>query len=201
MIDEPTTASCNPQNQGADAPRSPHVSCDRFWLLTSTTYGSWLPGDRRGFVGPIDAEDGYEVHNRAGTEYDADIPRLERFAEGLVDGRRILLTTQQAAAVADQFQETAGYRGWELFAAAVMANHFHIVVGVPGDPSPSDLLRDFKSYAGRRLNRRCGRPASGTWWTEHGSKRKLPDSPAVSAAVRYVRNQPRALCVRITESL
>ena len=26
------------------------------WLLTSTTYGTWLPGDARGFVGRVWAE-------------------------------------------------------------------------------------------------------------------------------------------------
>ena len=25
----------------------------RYWLLTSTTYGTWLPGDERGFVGRV----------------------------------------------------------------------------------------------------------------------------------------------------
>ncbi len=25
----------------------------RHWLLTSTFYGTWLPGDRRGFVGRV----------------------------------------------------------------------------------------------------------------------------------------------------
>jgi hypothetical protein len=26
---------------------------DRYWLLTNTSYGNWLPGDRRGFVGRV----------------------------------------------------------------------------------------------------------------------------------------------------
>jgi hypothetical protein len=54
-----------------------------------------------------------------------------------------------------------------------MNNHFHIVAGVLGDPDPHDLMRDFKSYASRRLNRNWAKPESGTWWTESGSVRKL----------------------------
>jgi hypothetical protein len=26
---------------------------DRYWLLTRTTYGTWLPGDVRGFVSRV----------------------------------------------------------------------------------------------------------------------------------------------------
>lgn len=58
-----------------------------------------------------------------------------------------------------------------------MANHVHLIVGVPGDPDPATLLRDFKSYASRALNLNSGdsRPPSGTWWTEQGAKRKNLD--------------------------
>jgi hypothetical protein len=38
---------------------------DRYWFLTSTTYGNWLPGDPRGFVsGVIDEREGKVIHNQ-----------------------------------------------------------------------------------------------------------------------------------------
>ena len=74
-----------------------------------------------------------------------------------------------------------------------MANHAHLVVGVEGDPDPEQILHSFKSYASRSLNRRWGKPANGTWWTESGSKRKLPDDRAVRDTVQYVRDQEFAL--------
>ena len=67
-----------------------------------------------------------------------------------------------------------------------MSNHFHLVVGVPGDPEPGKLLGDFKSWGTRALTRRFGQPLSGTWWTERGSKRKLKDETALQAAIQYV---------------
>jgi REP element-mobilizing transposase RayT len=73
-----------------------------------------------------------------------------------------------------------------------MANHVHLVVAVPGDPDPTKLLGDFKAYGSRALSARWGKPAGG-WWTYGGSKRKLPDGPAVGAAVGYVRRQPDPL--------
>ncbi|MEM7811200.1 MAG: transposase [Planctomycetota bacterium] len=110
-------------------------------------------------------------------------------AERMV-GEAVLLTRTQAVAVLEQFEETSAYRSWQLAVAAVMANHFHAVVGVGGDPESETLLRDLKSYASRRLNREFGRRE---WWTKSGSKRKLPDEPAVIAAVRYVREQKGVL--------
>ena len=122
---------------------------------------------------------------------------LEGYARKNVKGKPIYLQKEQAEIILAQFQETAEYRHWRLLAVAIMPNHFHIVVGVQGDPDANTLLRDFKSYASRALNRRWGKPDSETWWTESGSRRKLPNEEAVRQAIEYVRNQPNALLVRI----
>ena len=171
---------------------------DRHWLFTSTTYGNWLPGDRRGFISNVRDGPGPEVrHNRPGEAIDADMPGLERSARAALKCPPIFLVQEQAETVLKQFLETCGYRGWFLHAASVMANHFHAVVGVDGDPDPSDVLGDLKGYASRALNQRWGKPASGTWWTEGGSKRKVRD---LAAAIEYVRNQPHALAVYVAET-
>src|SRR5439155_277838 len=83
-------------------------------------------------------------------------------------------------------QETAAYRRWTLLAVAVMANHVHLVAGVADDPEPTKILGDFKSYGSRALTRRWGKPASGTWWTYDGSKRKLADVRALLETIDYV---------------
>jgi REP element-mobilizing transposase RayT len=167
---------------------------ERFWLLTWTTYGTWLPGDRRGFVSNVADSQGNAVrHNIPGTRCDKDIRGLHSFAEQQLAHEPVMLERDQASALADQFRETAQYRGWNLLAAAVMRNHVHLVVRVEGDPAPDTLLRDFKSYGSRRLNR-LFEPRE-RWWTQSGSKRKLPDSTAAATAVRYVRNQQYPLIV------
>jgi REP element-mobilizing transposase RayT len=173
---------------------------DRYWLLTWTTYGTWLPGDERGFVSNVRASGGAgERHNLPGAPYDANIPALRQHMEARLKCPPIYLNANQATALLAQFQETARYRCWFLAAAAIMANHVHLVVGAPGDPDPSDMLGDFKSYGGRAMNRQWGKPASGTWWTESGSKRKLPNEAAVLGAIQYVREQPGPLVVWVRE--
>ena len=161
---------------------------DRYWLLTWTTYATWLPGDDRGSV----VDNRRHRQNTPGTPYLAAQSAIHRRAVAAQAGAPVYLTADQAAVVLTQFQNTAAYRGWSLRAAAVMRNHVHLVVGVPGDPEPDTLLRDFKSYASRALNGRWPKPASGTWWTQSGSTRKLSDVPA---AVGYVLTQEYPLVV------
>jgi REP element-mobilizing transposase RayT len=167
---------------------------DRFWLLTWTMYANWLPGDARGSVTTI-KDDGLIRFrpNQPDTPYCGPMPGLEESAQRHVIGQPIRLTEDQATIVLAQFQETASFRGWNLLAVAIMSNHVHLVVGVPGDPDPAELLRDFKSYASRALNKQFGKPASERWWTESGSRRKLSDESAVTAAVRYVLDQQHPL--------
>lgn len=172
----------------------------RNWLLTWTTYGTWLPGDQRGFVSPLRDEAGKRViHNEHGTPYDADMPGLKRYAENIMKGPPIWLVQEQAIEVLGQFRTTAQYRGWPLWAAAIMANHVHLVTSLACEPAKA--LHDFKSYASRVLNQRWGKRPNGTWWTQSGSRRLLPDESAVYAAIRYVKKQRRPLLVWVNPEI
>ena len=169
---------------------------DRFWLLTWSTYGSRLPGDKRGFVSSVRQRfDDHVIHNIPGTPIDEDLPALVRYSRRIMKGEPIRLIRPQARALFEQFQTTAQFREWTIFAVGIMANHVHLVVGVKSDPPPSNILRDFKAYGSGRLNATWGKPESETWWTESGSKRKLPPSDGVLAAVRYVLNQQYPLLI------
>lgn len=175
---------------------------NRIWLLTSTTYGTWLPGDARGSVTRVRDGDGARIeHDRPQTPYIEEASGLSRSAGENLSGPPIFLNAEQARAVSDQFRETSKYRGWSILACAVMSNHFHILVGMAGDPEPSDLLRDFKSYASRRLNRCWGKPASETWWTAKGSMRKKAIWPAIACTVEYVRDQVKPFVVWVDEEV
>ena len=175
----------------------------RAWLLTNTTYGSWLPGDAKGSVTSVrdrrlnDPPSAVRIeHDIPGEPCEEAIPELQRSAESQMSGPPIYLDNEKAEVVLRQFQETATYRGWMLRAVAIMYNHFHIVVQVTGDPHPRKVLADFKAYGTRALNTKYGRPPSETWWTDKGSKRKLHDEEALFAAISYVLvKQPNPLVV------
>ena len=163
---------------------------DRVWLLSWTTYGSRLPGDARGFVGEF-FQNGDKVarRNGPGTLPASDHPDLAAAARAAMRGPTVRLKANHAPHLIEQFRVTATYRAWSLATVAVMAGHIHLVVGVNGDPEPDTLLRDFKSYGSGRLNRLFGKPSSGTWWTQGGSRRVLAGDEAVRAAVSYVESQ------------
>src|SRR5262249_36979195 len=102
----------------------------RHWLLTSTFYGTWLPGDRRGFVGRVwdkrsgDSPEPPRVqHDEFGTPYDRDTPGLERASAARMKGSSVMIQAEHAVILLQQLRETAAFRGWELLAMAIMANH------------------------------------------------------------------------------
>src|ERR1700722_15033166 len=117
---------------------------DRYWLITWTCYGIWLPGSARGFVSAVEEGQGNRgIHNIPGTPFDTDMPKLEFHARSIMNGPPVSLDKRDAEVWIAQYQETARIRGWELQAASVMYNHTHVVVGVPGDPEPETILETF----------------------------------------------------------
>ena len=175
------------------------MAFDRYWLLTWTTYGQWLPGDPRGSVTRT-RDPGHatrQEHDHLQTPVIPHLAGLHASARQSLKCPPVRLTLEHAQVLMAQFEQTATFRNWGLVAVAIMANHVHIVVGVEGDPEPETILRDFKSYGSRALNQRFQTPGSGTWWTESGSRRKLADEAAKHFATAYVRSQEFPLIIHI----
>ncbi len=87
---------------------------DRYWLLSSTFYGNWLPGDPRGFVSRVRDRRPDEPesvvrreHDIPGIPYDADAPGLHRAARSVLRGEPVRVTAEQAHVLIAQFRETA----------------------------------------------------------------------------------------------
>ena len=170
---------------------------DRHWLITWTCYGTWLSGDRRGFVSNVrDGDGGQIIHNMPGTPCDCDLPLLEAWMREQMIGDPVSLNQRDADVMIAQFQETARIRTWLLQAVSVMHNHTHVLVSVAGDPDPQAILETLKSWATRTLKKHRSLPANGKFWTANGSKRKMPGTEALTSAVIYViKKQPNPLSV------
>jgi len=167
---------------------------DRYWFFTWRTYGTWLPGDH-GFVGYYRALTGDKVSdNEVDGDFAEPIPALAAYAARLLKSEPVSLTLEHARILLPQFHETAQVRGWQIDAVAILTTHVHIVFGVPGDPDPSKMLGDWKSYGSRSLNRSLGK-RPGEWWADNGSKRPLKTDFRRWAANRYVRDQENPLLV------
>jgi REP element-mobilizing transposase RayT len=161
-------------------------------LGTWTTYGTWLPGDERGYVShtlhaPGDW-DGRE--NTPGTEYAKTHERTLRLARSAQKGETVWLTVEQARAAAESLVQATESRGWRIVRGAVMANHLHLlVVGCPNDGS--EVRRVLKGNSQAALSKLRGSPQR--WWTAGGSDRYKNDEQAILNAMRYIENQDRVL--------
>jgi hypothetical protein len=175
---------------------------DRIWFLTWHTYGTWLPGLELGFVGESRDETGKKFkENEPGTPYSSNLPGLQTYARNSMKGPPILLTKAQADALFEQLQETARIRKWTPVAISISPSHVHVLVGVLGDPDPEKLLGDFKAWGTRALSRAWGPPASETWWTQGGSKRRKKNAEDSRAALDYIRQQEGAWIIWINKEI
>ena len=139
------------------------------YLITWTTYGSWLPGDSRGWV-------------EAGTP-GIQAPDAEKREEtwDRMTGAPVALSEPQRTTVEKTIRDHCEIRGWRLHAVNVRSNHVHVVV--TADRLPEEVLNQFKSWCSRRLND----GATGKrWWTKHGSTKWINDEDYLRNAVRYV---------------
>jgi REP element-mobilizing transposase RayT len=142
------------------------------YFLTWATYGTWLPGDSRGWV-----------EYRRGWQLPDPIRELEakaRMTEGAC-----LLTPEQRRAVEAQIAETCVHRGWTLHAVNCRSNHVHTVVTAVG-MHPKRIRSDLKAWATRMLKASFD-ASRENWWAERGSTRYLNRDEDLEAAVLYVR--------------
>jgi hypothetical protein len=97
--------------------------------LIWTTYGTWLPGDQRGWV-------------KHGTwEVQPPNPAIEHQARSRMAEEPVLLTPEQRALVATTIQDHSHIRGWKLLALNVRSNHVHAVVSA--DRPPEEVRNQF----------------------------------------------------------
>lgn len=153
------------------------------YFLTWTTYGTWLPGDRRGWVDAADAG--------PSTPIKAPNARREQHSRARMKEAAVTLSPQERKLVDDALREVARFRGWRLHALNVRSNHVHAVVECHG-VGPEQVMSQLKARASRYLNdlrRAKGLTPPVKWWTRHGSTRWLNTQTALERAVHYVLNQ------------
>ena len=141
------------------------------FFLTWVTYGTWLPGDARGWV---EYRHGWQLPNI--------MLELESMALMTEDACR--LNDGQRRAVEMQVAETCQHRRWHLHAVNCRTNHVHVVVSAPETP-PKKIRSDLKAWATRCLKEGFDTTREN-WWAERGSIRYLNDEKSMEAAVIYV---------------
>lgn len=140
------------------------------FFLTWVTYGTWLPGDARGWV---EYKHGWQLPNT----------NLEADCDSRMSEDAIRLTNDQRCAVEAQIKETCRHRDWVLHAVNCRSNHVHVLVSAV-NTLPKKVRLDLKAYATRCLNTLD--PSRGNWWAERGSIRWVYTDNDLEAATIYV---------------
>ncbi len=148
------------------------------YFLTWTTYGSWLPGDERGWV---EKPGQFQVPDR----------NRQQAARECMTEAELTLDVEQRRIVEDTIAAHCRIRGWHLHAVNVHCQHVHVVTA-PGR-NPEEIMDQFKAWCRRKLKAREQSMGSTAvrqnWWTQRGSKRWLNDTNSLEAAVKYVMEE------------
>jgi REP element-mobilizing transposase RayT len=147
------------------------------FLLTWTTYGSWLQGDARGWM------------SKPGQLHSHNPHRLEVSRQRMKESE-LTLDPADRQLVEQVIAEHCRIRGWVLHAVRCRTQHVHVVLTAI-DRAPDEVRDQLKAWCTRRLKDRRRTIASGTvrrrWWTQSGSKRRLYEADHLLAAIRYVQ--------------
>ncbi len=143
------------------------------YLITWTAYGSWLPGDARGWV------------RKGEPVIQPGNGRKVRDATQRMRQEAVLLSPDQRETIRRTIEEHCRIRGWRLDALNIRSNHVHLVVAA--DLRPESVMEQLKAWCSRRLNESgdCRRK----WWTEHGSTKWINDVDYHRNAIRYVKDR------------
>jgi REP element-mobilizing transposase RayT len=148
------------------------------YFINGSTYGTWLPGDERGWA-----------EYRHGWHLPDSARKLEAAAKMTEDA--CLLDQEQRKAVHEQVAETCLHRGWTLHAVNCRTNHMHLVVSAP--LAPEKVRSQLKAWCTRKLKNLAWSkgqpgPVRENWWAERGSQRYINDEVGLETATIYVRD-------------
>jgi REP element-mobilizing transposase RayT len=140
------------------------------YMLTWTTYGTWLQGDKRRYV-------------KKGRTLPAN-EKLFKTNRQLQAGDTVHLSPQQRKIVRDAIINEADRIGQKILAIAVYSNHVHLV----GEyvHKPIAVIVAYYKKAGRLALKQNG--TVGNVWTKGYDKRYCFDQKTLQREIRYVQN-------------
>jgi REP element-mobilizing transposase RayT len=135
-------------------------------MVTTTSYGTWLPGDLRGYV-----EDGIILPG--------DSVRLRQSVRRMTNRAPIFFTAAQQKQLFESLRDAAEEFQYELTDLSVESWHVHWIVRHDFDPVPK--------MVGRLKTRMRQALGIGRIWTEGYYDTALFDRAAIESRRRYIR--------------
>ena len=139
------------------------------YMLTWSTYGTWLQGDEKGYV-----NDGKVLGGNAALE-NSNIDSLVK--------ERVFLTDKQIDLVRGTILQEAAMHGQHVHALSVVSDHVHLVVECIEKLSVEKAVWCYK-YATKAVIAESG--IDGPVWTKGYDKRFCFNEASLNTRVRYV---------------
>ena len=141
------------------------------YFLTWTSYGTWLPGDERGW-------------NRK-DEFDVQLsnPFLVKMAESRMKESEFRLLPSDRDIVEATIRKHCEIRKWPIHAVNARTNHVPVVVTARGY-RPETVRDQFKAWCTRKL--KAVHATRTEFWTEGASLRWINTEDDLAAVVVYV---------------
>lgn len=154
-----------------------------WWHVIWSTYGSWLPGDPRGFRNRH-----HRIHSSG--DYRNPPPKgehagLHRYAQQ-ISGAAVVLTAARARTrVCDSLRELLDAEGHRALAIAVCRSHVHLLAELPDDRAQMDrLIRTLKTKSSAAIRD----VLPGRVWSRGGKRIRKPDRAAQRRCFYYIRD-------------
>ncbi len=143
------------------------------YFLTCTSYGTWLPGDRRGWQ---------QWHKG----WQRPSPLLEDYSRNIMTEDAVTLSAEQRSNIEATIHKHCEIRNWHLWAVNCRTNHVHVVVTALD--CDGTIVRDqFKAWCTRNLKLAFD-PNKKNWWAEGGYIDELETEDELASAIEYTLN-------------
>ena len=143
------------------------------YFITWTTYGTWLPGDDRGWWRKGDGE------RHDPNELVQAVSKSEMKEPGF------FMTTGDRLIVESTISRHCEIRSWTLHAKNARSNHVHVVV-TASEYAPETVRDQLKAWSTRKLQPR--HPSRERFWTEGASGRWINHESDLEAAIIYTND-------------
>ena len=144
------------------------------YMITWTTYGTWLQGDERGYV-------------KNGRIYPGNKALMEANKQ-CQSQDAIRLSKVQQRLVRKSIMEEAALQRQKVYALSVQATHVHMVI--PYTPQPISNIVAYYKKAARLALKSIG--YTGKLWTRGYDKRFCFDMEGLKRRIQYVQGQDPA---------
>jgi REP element-mobilizing transposase RayT len=143
------------------------------YLLTWRTFGTWLPGDKRGWWD----------HKRG---YQAASPELENYVRKHMTQSPVRLAVKHRRVVKERITAYCEYRNWPMHAVTCQSNHVHVVISAL--PNPKRVMATLKSRCTRELKELFAEEFVDRIWAKRGSVSSLYSLESMKNVAAYVAN-------------